>query len=68
MIMISHIMGMTMKRIYHTYDFIMGMAMFLNLDLLGRGQQRKICRVVRRQTSAERQSYGHRQNSGERKS
>lgn len=65
MVMICHIMGVAMISIHHTDNFVVRMAVFLDLNLLVCKNQRKVGYVVRNHSRVERRDHAHRQSDGQ---
>lgn len=65
MVVICYIIGMAVISIHHTDNFIVRMAVFLDLNLLVCNNQRKVGYVVRNHPGVERRDHAHRQSDGQ---
>lgn len=64
MVVICHIMCVAMISIHHTDNFVVRMAVFLDLNLLVCNNLRKVSYVVRNHAGVERRDHAHRQSDG----
>lgn len=65
MVVICYIMSVSMIGIHHTDNFVVRMAVFLDLNLLVCNNQRKVGCVVRNHAGVGRRDHAHRQSDGQ---